>query len=91
MRSTIVQYCIEVCKRWGLECIYIKDRDVWLITKRGRAVDGFTTQQFYQVPKFRRLLEIGMKMQGLQQNLGEKTTHDQVYHKRNLGTVIYGK
>lgn len=92
MRSAIISYVKTVCQRWTLECIYIRDRDVFLITKGGRAVDAFTSDQFYQIPKSRRLTETLMKLKvGLVHNMGEKTMKDQVYHKRNIGTVIYGK
>lgn len=77
MKHEIVSFIREAFKRYnGLEAIYIPDVDCYSVTFRGRAIQNFTTQDFFSFPKKQRMREWGIfihlalaiNLQGAQKN-----------------------
>lgn len=85
----ISRWIISICKKYGLAAFYMPDRDVYLIHFKGRALQGFNSRVFYQIPKVAREKGlIGILKQGLMMNIDEKN-RDNLYTKRRLGKLIY--
>lgn len=87
MRKDICNFVRRACAKYKLEAVYISKSDLYMITKKGRAVSGFTREQFYQIPRSFRMKEMALMLVGLNHNLGERHK-DQVFHKRNIGKRI---
>jgi hypothetical protein len=74
MKADIVRFLKEMHRKYGLNALYIPDNDVYCVTRKGRAVQNFNSEQFYSMPKrareymYRPLVKVG-----LAQNLGEKS------------------
>jgi len=89
MKKQIVDFVRESCRRYTLEAYYIPDNDCYVLTKKGRAVQNFNTEQFYQIPPKRRIYEHRALIKaGLAHNLGEKYK-DQLFLPRKFGIKIY--
>ena len=66
MKSDIVNFLREMHRKYGLNSIYIPEDDVYCVHRKGRAVQNFNSQQFYDFPKgyresmYRPLVKIGL-------------------------------
>lgn len=79
----------KVCKKYGLSSFYLPDRDVYMIHFKGRALQGFNSNIFYQIPiDAREKGLVGILKQGLMLNIDEKN-RDNLYTKKRLGKVIF--
>lgn len=94
MKSTpgspsITRWIIKMCQKYKLSAFYLPDRDVYLIHFKGKALQGFNSQVFYQIPKDAREKQlIPLLKRGLMLNIEEKG-RDMLYTKRRLGHLIY--
>ena len=90
MLPDIKNWVKRICKKHGFSAFYLPKSDTYLIHFKGRALQGFNTQVFYQMPKDARekgLIPI-MKL-GLNNNIDEKN-RDNLYTRRRLGKHIWG-
>ena len=90
MNPSIRRWCEKICKKHGLSAFYLPKRDTYLIHFKGRALQGFDSEVFYQIPPDARekgLIPI-LKL-GLNNNIDEKN-RDNLFTKRKLGKHIYG-
>jgi len=71
-----------------MECWYDTLHENYLIHKRGRMIQGFTTQIFYSIPKRERanMFEPLMKI-GLSTNLGNEDNAN-LYMEKRVGKTI---
>ena len=89
MRIEIVDFLKDVCSRYGLSANYQQHKDIYVVHKRGYAIQNFNTEQFYQIPKpARRQLFIGLLQRGLTHNLGEGSAKNNLLIKSQLGIRI---
>ena len=89
MRVDIVNFLKEVCEQLNLSANYHIGRDVYVLHKRGYAVQNFTTEQFYQIPKpARKQLIYGLLQRGLTHNIGEGSVKDNLHVKSQLGIRV---
>jgi hypothetical protein len=89
MRPEIKRFLRKCIAKWKLEAYYIPEKDVYMLLRAGKAVNGFTTQAFFQIPPSLRFKEVeGILKLGLNHNLGERAMRDNVYQKRKLGIPI---
>lgn len=89
MNPGIKKWIIKVCKKHKLGAFYLPDRDVYMIHFKGKALQGFTSSVFYQIPKVAREESIlPILKRGLMLNMNEKS-RDQLHTKRRLGKLIY--
>lgn len=73
MKADIVRFLREMHRKYGLNALYIPENDVYCIHRKGRAVQNFTSSQFYDFPKgYREQMYKPLVKVGLAQNLGEK-------------------
>lgn len=87
MKNEIVEYLKYACSLYKLNANYIPGDDIWVVHKGGRAVQNFTTDQFYQVPKRARLSMFEPLVRiGLANNLNQ-ANHSQFF----LRGVRFGK
>lgn len=77
-----------VCKKYGYSAFYLPKKDTYMIHFRGRALQGFNSQVFYQIPKDAREQSlVAIMKRGLMLNIDEKH-RDQLYTNRHLGRTI---
>lgn len=89
MRIDIVDFLKKVCAELGLSANYQTARDVYIIHKRGYAIQNFTTTQFYELDKpARRKLLLGILKRGLTHNIGENSIKNDLNIKSQLGIRI---
>lgn len=89
MLPDIRNWIIKVCKKYGLSSFYLPDRDVYMIHFKGRALQGFNSQVFYQIPKdAREKMYTPLMKLGLNNNIEEKN-RDNLFTKKKLGKLIY--
>jgi hypothetical protein len=89
MNPFIRRWCEKVCKKLGLSSFYFPKYNVYIIHFKGRALQGFTHDIFWQIPpdaRERGLIPI-MKL-GLNNNIDEKN-RDNLYTKKRLGKIIW--
>lgn len=85
---SIRQWVQKICKKHGLSSFYLPDRDVFMIHFKGRALMGFNSRIFYQIPKDARERSlIPIMKRGLMLNIDEKN-RDNLYTRKRLGKVI---
>lgn len=88
MRIEIRDFVVKACKKYRLKANYLPDGDIWMIHKDGRAVQNFTSDHFYQIPKRARMSQFEPLVRlGMNQNL--QSNPDQLFLNRKLGRVIY--
>lgn len=87
MRQEIVKFVREACAKYALEAYYIPESDVYVLTKKGRAVQNFNSEQFYQYPRRQRMKEYRALIAGMMHNLGE-SIKDQIFLPRKYGVRI---
>jgi len=51
MRKEITDFVKKACKKHGLKANYLFEGDIYVVHKDGYAVQNFTSEQFYQIPK----------------------------------------
>ena len=89
MSPDIRNWLIKICKKYGLSSFYLPDRDVYMVHFAGRALQGFNSQVFYQIPKdAREKMFIPLMKLGLNNNIDEKN-RDNLHTKRRLGKIIW--
>lgn len=85
----ITRWIIRMCQKYKLSSFYLPDRDVYMIHFKGKAIQGFTSQVFYQIPRDAREKQfMPLLKRGLMLNFNENH-HGQLYTKRRLGKLIY--
>ena len=89
MRIDILNFIEDVKKTFKLDALYFPRKDVYSLRLRGRGVQNFSSQNFYQIPKaFRKQQIRGIIMKGLNHNLGEKTLQNQMFINNSIGRKI---
>lgn len=89
MRQEIIRFLQEVCAELGLSANYVVANDLYVVHKRGFAVQNFNARQFYEVPPpARRRLIIGILKRGLTHNIGEKNTKENIFINSQVGIRI---
>jgi hypothetical protein len=83
------KWIVRICERYGLSSFYLPDRDVYMLHFKGRALQGFTTDVFFQMdPAYRERQLIGILKRGLMINI-DQNNRENLYTKRRLGKIIY--
>jgi hypothetical protein len=88
VNPAIRRWIEKVCKKQGLSAFYLPRKDTYLIHFKGRALQGFNTEVFYQMPPDARekgLVPI-LKL-GLNNNIDESNRNN-LYTKKRLGKII---
>ena len=89
MSPDIKKWCIDTCRKYGFSSFYLPNKDVYMIHFKGRAITGFNSKVFYQMPKIQRAKQLTFILKlGLLNNIEEKN-RDTLYTKKRLGKVIY--
>jgi hypothetical protein len=85
---SITRWVREICLRHKLSAFYLPNKDTYLIHFRGKALQGFNSQVFYQIPKDAREKSLTpILKRGLMLNMNEKH-REQLYTKKRLGRTI---
>ena len=85
----IYRWVVKVCKKYKLSAFYLPHKDTWMIHYKGKALQGFNTACFYQIPKdAREQTLMGILKRGLMLNMNEKNRNN-LYTKRRLGKLVY--
>ena len=85
---SITRWIKMVCKKYNLSAFYLPHKDTYLIHFRGKALQGFNSQVFFQIPKDARERQFTpLLKRGLMLNIDEKS-RNQLYTKRKLGRTI---
>ena len=87
MKKEIVDFVKQACVLYNMTAIYLPDNDCYVISKKGKAIQNFDTNQFYQIPKARRMKDYRALINGLNHNLGERYKEQTI--RRKLGIKIY--
>lgn len=87
MRKEIVQFIKQACEQYGMTSYWIPDNDCYVLLKKGKAVQNFNTEQFYQYPRKIRMREYRPLIGGLNHNLGE-AHKNQMVMPRHIGIQI---
>jgi hypothetical protein len=89
MNPYIKNWTKRICKKLGLSAFYLPNKDVFMLHFKGRALQGFNSQVFWQIPPDARekMLTPIMKL-GLNNNIDEKN-RDNLFTKKKLGKLIY--
>jgi hypothetical protein len=89
MNPFIFRWTKRICKKYGLSAFYLPHKDTYLIHFKGKALQGFNTEVFWQMPPDARekgLIPI-LKL-GLNNNINENNRQN-LYTKKRLGYKIY--
>lgn len=85
---SIRRWIIKICKKYNLSSFYLPHKDTFMIHFKGKALQGFNSQVFYQIPKDAREKELmGILKRGLMLNIDERH-RNQLYTKRKLGKEL---
>lgn len=87
MKKEIVQFVKQACENYGMTSYWIPDNDCYVLLKKGKAVQNFNSEQFYQYPRKQRMREYRPLIAGLTHNLGE-SYRDQTIMPRKFGIKI---
>ena len=89
MNPYIRHWIIKICKKYNLGSFYLPHKDTYMLHYAGRALQGFNSQVFWQIPPDarERMMTPLMKL-GLNNNIDEKN-RDNLYTKRRLGKLIW--
>lgn len=66
MKGDIVRFLKKMHMKYGLNSLYIPDGDIYCVHRKGRAVQNFTSSQFYEFSKgyrenmYRPLVKVGL-------------------------------
>ena len=89
MKKEIILWLKQVCPKYKMGVIYSPESDIYLIHKNGRAIQGFDTKQFYQVPKRKRAADLlPLMTRGLMLNSGEKYASQLLIQRHNARKII---
>ena len=89
MNTRVVKFVKKACVKYGMEAYFIPSTGVYTLTRKGRAIQNFTYQQFCQIPLARRMWEYNALIKcGLNKNLGEGGIKNQVFIPRMQGIKI---
>lgn len=89
MRQEIIRFLQDICAELDLSANYVVDKNMYVLHKRGFAIQNFNADQFYQVPpSARKRLIIGILKRGLTHNLGEKNTKEKLSINSQVGIRI---
>lgn len=89
MKTEIVNFITFACETLKARANYLYDGDIYMIHKDGKAVQNFTTSQFYEIPKRERIRDWERLIRiGLVNNLGEKNVKEQLLMPIKFGHVI---
>ena len=88
MKQDVVRYIKDVCTKFGFSAHYIPKNDLYMIHRNGRAVQNFTSKQFYEIPKLARMRMFNPLVKlGLNNNVDGHTSN-QVFINKKLGKKI---
>lgn len=89
MRKDIEKWIRKIAEKYGMNAKYLSDDDVYVIHKRGFAIQNFTTKMFYDVPKrVREKQLLALMKRGLTHNLGENSLKDNLIVRTSYGRNI---
>lgn len=89
MRQEIIRFIKEICSELDLSANYVVAKNMYVIHKRGFAIQNFNVDQFHQIaPPARRRLIIGILKRGLTHNVGEKNIKDNLNINSQVGIRI---
>lgn len=89
MKKEIVRFLQEICTEFGLQANYLTTKGVFVIHKRGLAIQNFNRLQFYQLPMpARRRLIKGILKRGLTHNIGERGMKNHLHINSQVGIRI---
>ena len=89
MKSDIVHFVREVCKRYDMQANFLPESNVFQIHKGGRAIQTFTMDDFYQLPKrYRRFMFLPLIRAGLANNLKEGKVKEGLFGNFKNGKKI---
>lgn len=84
----IASWIIKICKKYKLSSFYIPGKDIYMIHFKGKALQGFNSEVFWQIPKDAREKSLmGILKRGLMLNINEKKSEN-LYTKRKLGRTL---
>lgn len=87
-KPEIFRWIKKVCLKYGYSAFYIPKKDTYLIHFKGKALQGFNSEVFYQMSKDAREKSlIPILKRGLMLNINEKS-YNQLFTNRHLGKVI---
>ena len=90
MLPDIKNWIIKICKKYGLSSFYLPHKDIYIIHLKGRALQGFNSNVFYQIPKdAREKMYTPLIKLGLNNNINENN-RDNLFTRKRLGKHIYG-
>lgn len=88
MNPSIKRWIEKICTKYGLSAFYLPKKDTYMIHFKGRALQGFNSEVFYQMPKDAREKGlIGILKRGLMLNINEQN-RDNLFTRRRLGKEI---
>lgn len=89
MRNEILRFIRKICRELGLSANYVVPKNMYVIHKRGYAIQNFTPNQFYEIsPSARRKLILGILKRGLTHNIGESRLRDNLFVNSQFGKRI---
>ncbi len=89
MNSYIKNWIIKICKKYSLSSFYLPHKDTYMIHFKGRALQGFNSNIFYQIDKDAREKQlVGILKRGLMLNI-DHNNRNNLFTKRRLGKLIY--
>lgn len=89
MRQEIIRFLKDICAELNLSANYVTAKNMYIVHKRGYAIQNFSADQFYQIPPpARRRLIIGLLKRGLTHNIGEKNIKDDLSINSQVGIRI---
>lgn len=85
---SIYRWVRDICLKYGYSSFYIPAKDTYMIHFKGKALQGFNSRVFYQIPKDAREKQlVPILKRGLMLNINEKN-RDNLYTKRHIGRTI---
>lgn len=89
MRQEIIRFLQNICSELDLSANYVAGKNMYVLHKRGFAIQNFSADQFYQIPPpARRRLIIGILKRGLTHNIGERGIKEKLNVNSQLGIRI---
>jgi hypothetical protein len=87
-KPEIYNWLRKICKKYNYSSFYIPSKDTYMIHFKGKALQGFNSEVFYQMPKDAREKSlIPILKRGLMININEKS-YNQLFTNRHLGKTI---
>lgn len=83
VRRDIIDFLKPICERFNLEARYHANKDMYVLSYRGYAIQNFVGSNFNDIPKaVRRRQYLPLIKRGLSHNIGEKS----LKHSLNIHT-----